>query len=310
MVLLLFHICPCWTTCMGSILLSTKSPFLGIDGLKFMARGITFRNTAGAQKGQAVALRSASDLSVFYQCSIQGYQDTLFVLSQRQFYKQCYIYGTIDFIFGNAAVVFQSCMVYARLPVHGQANIITAQGRNDPYQNTGISLHSCRILAAPDLLPSISSVETYLGRPWMPYSRTVYLKSYLGALVAPLGWSTWDGSNYALNTLYYGEYKNFGPGASTAKRVKWKGYHVITNASEASRFTVGTFIAGKAWLPATSVPFTAGLWSYVNIKEFNLFTRFFQWIIIYLHLLFIQLHRAQWNLGFIGKCRSHYWAQS
>ncbi|KAK4799972.1 hypothetical protein SAY86_025337 [Trapa natans] len=236
-----------------------SSATAGIDGLKFIARGITFRNTAGAQKGQAVALRSASDLSVFYQCSFQGYQDTLFVLSQRQFYKQCHIYGTIDFIFGNAAVVFQSCTIYARLPIHGQSNVITAQGRNDPYQNTGISFHSCRILAAPDLSPSISTVKTYLGRPWMPYSRTVYLKSYLGALVAPQGWSTWDGSNYALNTLYYGEYRNYGPGASTQSRVKWKGYRVMTSATEASRFSVGTFIAGNSWLPATSIPFTAGL---------------------------------------------------
>lgn len=206
-----------------------------------------------------MALRSASDLSVFYRCSFQGYQDTLFVLSQRQFYKKCDIYGTIDFIFGNAAVVFQSCKIYARLPIHGQSNVITAQGRNDPYQNTGISFHSCRILAASDLSPSISTVKTYLGRPWMPYSRTVYLKNYLGALVTRQGWSTWDGSNHALNTLYYGEYKNYGPGASTKHRVKWKGYHVITSAREASPFTVGTFIAGKSWLPATGIPFSAGL---------------------------------------------------
>ncbi|PKI54503.1 hypothetical protein CRG98_025017 [Punica granatum] len=236
-----------------------SSATAGIDGLKFIARGITFRNTAGPRKGQAVALRSASDLSVFYRCAFVGYQDTLFVLSQRQFYKQSYIYGTIDFIFGNAAVVFQSCIIYARLPTHGQANVITAQGRNDPYQNTGISFHSCQILAAPDLSPSIKTVKTYLGRPWMQYSRTVYMKSYLGALVSPLGWSTWDGSKYALNTLYYGEYKNYGPAASTRYRVKWKGYHVITSTSEASRFTVGTFIAGKSWLPATGVPFTAGI---------------------------------------------------
>ncbi|XP_065860182.1 probable pectinesterase/pectinesterase inhibitor 33 [Euphorbia lathyris] len=231
----------------------------GIDGLRFVARGITFRNTAGPSKGQAVALRSASDLSVFYRCSFQGYQDTLFVHSQRQFYKECYIYGTIDFIFGNAAVVFQNCIIYVRRPLRGQSNMITAQGRNDPYQNTGISIHNCQILPASDLKPVVGSFQTYLGRPWMMYSRTVILKSYIDKFINPAGWSKWLNSNFALNTLYYGEFKNFGAGSSTARRVKWKGYHVITSTKVASSFTVNGLIAGQSWLPATGVPFTPGL---------------------------------------------------
>ncbi|XP_050222249.1 probable pectinesterase/pectinesterase inhibitor 33 [Mercurialis annua] len=236
-----------------------SSATAGIDGLRFVARDISFINSAGPLRGQAVALRSASDLSVFYRCSIQGYQDTLFVHSQRQFYKQCYIYGTIDFIFGNAAVVLQNCIIYVRRPLKGQANMITAQGRNDPFQNTGISIHNSRILAAPELKPVARAFQTYLGRPWMQYSRTVVLGSFIDSLVHPAGWSQWQGSNFALDTLYYGEYKNFGPGSSTRQRVKWKGYHVITSSSVASTFTVGRLIAGQSWLPATGVPFTAGL---------------------------------------------------
>ncbi|KAI9160823.1 hypothetical protein LWI28_011823 [Acer negundo] len=107
-----------------------NSATAGIDGFHFLARDITFSNTAGPLKGQAVALRSASDFSVFYRCAFQGYQDTLFVHSQRQFYRECYIYGTIDSIFGNAAVVFQNCIILVRRPLKGQANVITAQGRN------------------------------------------------------------------------------------------------------------------------------------------------------------------------------------
>lgn len=205
-----------------------------------------------------MALRSASDLSVFYRCAFQGYQDTLMVHSQRQFYKECYIYGTIDFIFGNAAVVFQNCMIFARRPLKGQANMITAQARGDPFQSTGITIHNSRILAAPDLKPVIGEVKTYLGRPWQQYSRTVIMKSYLDNLVSPSGWSRWGNSDFALDTLYYAEYKNFGPAASTRFRVRWRGFHVINSAS-ASRFTVGNFIAGKSWLPATGVPFTSGL---------------------------------------------------
>ncbi|KAK2975837.1 hypothetical protein RJ640_022854, partial [Escallonia rubra] len=223
----------------------------GVDGIGFMARGITFRNTAGPQGGQAVALRSASDLSVYYACSFEGYQDTLFVLAQRQFYKACYIYGTIDFIFGNAAVVFQNCVIYVRKPLLGQPNVITAQGRGDPYQNTGIAIHNSRILPAADLIPVISSYQTYLGRPWQQYSRTVILKTYLHSFLNPEGWLKWGNSNFALSTLYYGEYMNTGPAASTRNRVKWPGYHVIGSSTVASRFTVANLIAGRAWLPST-----------------------------------------------------------
>ncbi|XP_057489389.1 probable pectinesterase/pectinesterase inhibitor 59 [Actinidia eriantha] len=236
-----------------------SSATVGVDGVGFIARGITFRNTAGPQNGQAVALRSASDLSVFYACAFEGYQDTLFVLAQRQFFKACYIYGTIDFIFGNAAVVFQNCIIYVRKPLWGQANVITAQGRADPFQNTGISIQNSRVIATPELNRVVSSYKTYLGRPWQQYSRTVFLKTYLGSLVDPAGWLAWQNSNFAQDTLYYGEYLNFGPASSTIRRINWKGYHVIRSSSPASQFTVTNLIAGSEWLPATGVPFIAGL---------------------------------------------------
>lgn len=235
-----------------------------VTGEGFIARGITFRNTAGPQNHQAVALRSGSDFSVFYRCGFEGYQDTLYAHSQRQFYKECYIYGTVDFIFGNAAVVLQNCMIYGRRPMSGQQITITAQGRTDPNQNTGISIHDSRVMAAPDLKPVLSSFRTYLGRPWKQYSRTVYLQNYFESLINPAGWLEWDG-NFALNTLYYGEHKNFGPGSSTSRRVKWRGYRVITGATEAAQFSVANFIAGRSWLPATSVPFTSGLWKIIDI---------------------------------------------
>ncbi|KAF6174708.1 hypothetical protein GIB67_008763 [Kingdonia uniflora] len=231
-----------------------NSATFAVTGDGFIGRGVTFRNTAGAANHQAVALRSGSDLSVFYQCSIEGYQDSLYVHSQRQFYRECNVYGTVDFIFGNAAVVLQSCNLYARKPMANQKCVVTAQGRTDPNENTGISIHNSKILATSDL----GSTPTYLGRPWKQYSRTVYLKSFIGSHIVPAGWLEWSG-NFALNTLYYGEYLNTGPGAATAKRVKWKGYHVITSATEASKFSVGSFIAGSSWLPSTKVPFTSGI---------------------------------------------------
>ncbi|TQD69093.1 hypothetical protein C1H46_045374 [Malus baccata] len=149
-------------------------------------------------------------------------------------------------------------MIYARKPMSGQQNTITAQGRTDPNQNTGISIHDSRVMAALDLESSVGSVKTFLGRPWKEYSRTVFMQSFLDTLVDPAGWLQWSG-DFALKTLYYGEYKNIGPGAPTTGRVKWGGYRIITSSSEASKFTVDNFIAGSSWLPATNVPFTAGL---------------------------------------------------
>ncbi|KAL1331290.1 pectinesterase 2 [Arachis ipaensis] len=232
-----------------------SSATVAITGDGFIAQDITFRNTAGAANHQAVALRSGSDLSVFYRCGFEGYQDTLYVYSDRQFYRECDIYGTVDFIFGNAATVLQNCNIYARNPPQ-KTITVTAQGRTDPNQNTGIIIHNSKITAASGLNPS--SVKSYLGRPWKQYSRTVVMKTYLDSLINPAGWMEWSG-NFALNTLYYAEYANTGPGSSTSNRVSWKGYHVLTSASQASPFTVGNFLAGNSWLPSTGVPFTSGL---------------------------------------------------
>ncbi|KAE9610766.1 hypothetical protein Lal_00021172 [Lupinus albus] len=237
----------------GSITINTAT--VGVDAYGFMAQYITFRNAAGAASNQAVALRSNSDHSVFYQCGFEGYQDTLLVQSGRQFYRECDIYGTVDFIFGDAAAVFQNCNIYAR---NGPQNTVTvtAQGRTDPNHASGIIIQNSKITGAPDF--NSKSVKSYLGRPWKEYSKTVVMQTFIDSFINPEGWMEWDG-NFALNTLYYAEYANTGPGSSTKNRVKWKGYEVITSASKAEPFTVGKFIDGNSWLPATSVPFTSGL---------------------------------------------------
>ncbi|KAJ0976295.1 hypothetical protein J5N97_018260 [Dioscorea zingiberensis] len=235
-----------------------RSATVAVVGGGFLMKGITIENAAGAAKHQAVALRSGSDLSAFYQCSFVGYQDTLYVHSLRQFYRECDVYGTVDFIFGDATVVLQNCNLYARKPGPKQKNIFTAQGREDPNENTGISIVNCKIAAASDLIPEQSSFKSYLGRPWKEYSRTVILQSLIDSLIDPAGWLEWNGT-FALSTLYYREYKNRGPGSNTTARVKWPGFKVTDNATEASQFTVGNFIQGGEWLGATTFPFMLGL---------------------------------------------------
>ncbi|KAL9228283.1 hypothetical protein vseg_003878 [Gypsophila vaccaria] len=235
-----------------------RSATFGVSGDGFIAKGITFENTAGPQKHQAVALRSGSDFSVFYGCSFKGYQDTLYVYSKRQFYKNCDVYGTVDFIFGDAVAVLQNCNIYVRRPMSNQVNTVTAQGRSDPNENTGIVIHNSIIEADSDLRPVQGSVKTYLGRPWQMYSRVVIMKSNIDRVVSPAGWAPWNG-DFALRTLYYGEYMNIGVGAGTGGRVKWPGYHVISSPAEAGKFTVGNFLGGDNWIPNTGVPFTSGL---------------------------------------------------
>ncbi|CAA6662031.1 unnamed protein product [Spirodela intermedia] len=241
----------------GSTGRSSREAERPVLGQGFVAINITFRNTAGAAKHQAVAVRNGADQSTFHRCSFEGYQDTLYTHSLRQFYRQCDIYGTVDFIFGNAAVVFQACNLYARLPLTGQKNMVTAQGRTDPNQNTGTSIQGCRILAAPDLAKSGSNAKTYLGRPWKLYSRTIVMQSFLDQLINPAGWLPWDG-DFALSTLFYAEFRNTGPGAGTTGRVKWPGLRVI-NATDALNFTVANFIVGDKWLPTTGVSYLSGL---------------------------------------------------
>ncbi|KAL1191139.1 putative pectinesterase/pectinesterase inhibitor 16 [Cardamine amara subsp. amara] len=218
-------------------------------GEGFIARDITFVNSAGPQSEQAVALRVGADKSVVYRCSVEGYQDSLYTHSKRQFYRETDITGTVDFIFGNSAVVFQSCNIVARKPLSGQNNFVTAQGRSNPNQNTGISIQNCKITA---------ETMSYLGRPWKQYSRTVVMQSFLDGSIYPSGWSPWSGS-FGLSSLYYAEFGNSGPGSSVSGRVKWNGYHSALTVTEAEQFTVASFIDGSMWLPSTGVSFDSGL---------------------------------------------------
>ncbi|KAL4317910.1 hypothetical protein GQ457_18G007020 [Hibiscus cannabinus] len=226
-----------------------------VAGKKFIAVDITFRNTAGPRKGQAVAVRNGADQSVFYRCSIEGYQDTLYVNAFRQFYKECDIYGTVDFIFGDGAVVFQNCNIYTRRPLPGQYCTITAQGRGNPNEKTGYVIDNCVVKAAYGLGSSKGVKKTYLGRPWKKYSRTVYVQSFMDSSIDPSGWIKWNGAFDS--SVYYAEYGNKGPGSNTGLRINWPGYHNHLNNYQVNQYTVSNFIDGGKWLPATGVPFTA-----------------------------------------------------
>lgn len=221
-----------------------------IQGKGFIMKDIGIINTAGAAKHQAVAFRSGSDFSVYYRCSFDGFQDTLYPHSNRQFYRECDVTGTIDFIFGNAAVVFQNCDIRPRQPLRNQFNTITAQGKKDPNQNTGISIQHCTVSANGNV-----TAPTYLGRPWKEFSTTVIMQTEIAGFVNPAGWMAWVNGVDPPPSIVYGEYKNTGPGSDVTRRVKWAGYKPVLSDSEAGKFTVANLLQGGDWLPAMGVTY-------------------------------------------------------
>ncbi|GER36120.1 plant invertase/pectin methylesterase inhibitor [Striga asiatica] len=227
--------------------------------MMFVGDGEGETNTAGPSNHQAVALRVSADFSAFHQCTMSAYQDTLYTHSLRQFYSACTIFGTVDFIFDRGAAVLQDCDIWVRRPNPGQRNMVTADGRADPGQNTGIVIQGCRIQADNDLRPVQAQFPTYLGRPWGQYARTVVMQTEISDVVWPEGWYRWNNSNYGLNTCFFAEYENTGDGANTSHRVTWHGFRVLAGDEEAEPFTAAEFIAGGEWLPDTGFPFSLGL---------------------------------------------------
>nr|GEU29166.1 probable pectinesterase/pectinesterase inhibitor 12 [Tanacetum cinerariifolium] len=232
-----------------------RSATVGVSGRGFMARDIGFRNVAGPEKEQAV-LRVNAEFAALYRCSIRGYQDSLYVHSFTQFYRECDIYGTIDYIFGDATVVFQKCNITTITPLPEQTStVITAQSRTYPFEKTGMSFINCNIWASKNLRQSSASrlIRSYLGRPWRAYARVVFIESYIDGFIDPEGWLPWGDKNYS-DTVYYGEYGNIGSGSDIQGRVKWLGHHVM-DENEASNFKVSKFIMGQKWLDSTSFPY-------------------------------------------------------
>lgn len=227
-----------------------------VEGYGFVAKGITIQNTAGAAGHQAVAVRASADHVVFYQCNIDSWQDTLYAHTMRQFYRECSILGTVDFIFGNGAIAFQQCNIIAKKStIFGQQNTYTAQGKTDRTQSTGLSFQNCSFDGTQDLKNNVNTYKTYLGRPWKTYSLCVIMRSTLGGVIDPAGWLPWNTTNFGLKTSYFAEYQNSGAGSNTAHRVSWS--HQITKLADANIYQAGKFTQLASWAPAAKVPYTS-----------------------------------------------------
>lgn len=182
---------------------------------------LTISNTAGEGKdiGQAVALMTNGDHLTFRRCRILGNQDTIYTyghsnakgITCRNYFEDCYIEGTTDFIFGPSVAYFENCTIHSK-----KNSYITAAStyRGEPY---GYVFHRCTLTADPGV------TKVYLGRPWRPYAKTVFIECEMGAHIVPEGWHNWKRPDGQLGekTSFYAEYGNTGPGADTSRRVKW-----------------------------------------------------------------------------------------
>ncbi|XP_059635321.1 pectinesterase-like [Cornus florida] len=242
----------------GDGLKTYETATLGSNGDRFIVKDIAIENTAGLDANQAVALRVTADRAIIYNCQIDSHQDTLYAHNHRQFYRDCTISGTVDFVFGNAAAVFQNCRMLVRRPKDNQGCMVTAQSRTDERMTTGFVLQNCTITADPELAKGGPPVSAFLGRPWRNFSRVVIMNSQIDNVIAPEGWSPWNTTNVYLDTLWYAELNNRGPGADTSKRVTWKGIKKITPA-QAEEFIPKKFIFGDGWIPTTGVPYEPGM---------------------------------------------------
>lgn len=206
-----------------------------VKGNEFKAENLTFENSAGTV-GQAVALHVEADQVIIKKCRILGNQDTLFPSTDtsRQYYVDCYIEGTTDFIFGAATAVFENCTIHSK-----KNSYITAAStvKDKPY---GFVFLNCKLTA------SESAQKVYLGRPWRANAKTVFINTAMGKHILPEGWHVWN-NNDNHKTTFYAEYGSTGPGFVKESRVSWS--KQLTK-KEAKQYTLKNIFAGStAWLP-------------------------------------------------------------
>ncbi len=199
------------------------TPTLLIEGEGFIASDLTIKNTAG-EVGQAIALSIHADNAIIKNCKILGNQDTLYVTGNgfRNYFQDCYIEGTTDFIFGGATAYFDKCTIHSLKDSYITA-ASTSQG-----SKYGFVFNKCRLTA------DNAVKEVYLGRPWRIYAKTVFLNCELGSHIKPEGWHNWNKPDAEKNS-FYAEYRNLGLGYKPKDRVKWS--HQLS-VKEAAAYTI------------------------------------------------------------------------
>jgi pectinesterase len=230
----------CGKDAYGRTQMSTYTSYtLLIQGNECSIKDLTIINNAG-RVGQAVALNVEGDRCTVTGCHLIGNQDTLYLAkgTSRQYYRDCYIEGTTDFIFGEATAVFDHCIIKSLIN-----SFITAAATTQ-RQAYGFVFFHCKLVADSGV------TRVYLGRPWRPYARTVFVATEMGGHIVPEGWDPWTGDAMFPDkekTAFYAEYLNSGPGANTLGRVAWSKQ---LSKAEAENYNLKNILGGQdGWNP-------------------------------------------------------------
>ncbi|ULC59023.1 pectate lyase [Flaviramulus sp. BrNp1-15] len=193
-----------------------------VEGNDFQAKNLTVKNTSGPV-GQAVALSVNANRCYFENCAFTGFQDTVYTAGEgfKQYFKNCYIEGTTDFIFGEATVLFEDCII------HSKSNSYITAASTPENQEFGYVFKNCKLTANNDVS------KVYLGRPWRIHAKTVFINCEMGNHILPEGWHNWKKPD-AEKTTFYAEYNNLGAGFQPEQRVKWS--HQLTK-KESKKYT-------------------------------------------------------------------------
>lgn len=205
-----------------------------IQGDDVVLENLTIQNTSG-RVGQAVALHIEGDRAIIKNCRLLGNQDTLYTATEtsRQYYTNCYIEGTTDFIFGEATCVFENCTI------KNLTNSYITAAATTPQQKFGYVFINCKLIA------DTAATKCYLGRPWRPNAKVVFINTEMGAHISPVGWNNWNSAENE-KTVFYAEYKSYGPGANPAGRAKWSKQ---LTANKARKYTLKNVFGN--WIPET-----------------------------------------------------------
>jgi len=228
-----------------------KSATANISGDDVRVENLTIQNDYWLkhpdQPSQAVALAVTGDRNLFERVRLLGHQDTLYAGSKvkcdgrgcgtsRQLFRNCYIEGHVDFIFGDAKAYFQGCEI--RALAHGEI-LLTAQSKVTPDQDSGYVFDRCRVTADP------GARSIYLGRAWRPYATVVFIRTWLPSALHPAGWREWHpGKTNTFETAYFAEHRSTGPGGDVSRRDPHS--HQLT-PDESRAWSFDAFMSG--WRP-------------------------------------------------------------
>ncbi|WP_211352171.1 pectinesterase family protein [Dinghuibacter silviterrae] len=202
-----------------------------VEGYAFHAEHLSIANDAPLNAGQAVALEVSGSRASFDHCRLLGNQDVLFCQGPGtlQYYKDCYIEGTTDFVFGAATAVLDHCEIHSLRDSYIAAPSTPADSRY------GIVFLDCRLTADPGV------TKVFLGRPWRAHAAAAYIRCTMGAHILPEGWNNWKNPARE-KTARFSEFRSTGPGAAPGKRVGWSRQ---LDPMEAAAYTPDKILGGK-----------------------------------------------------------------